>query len=120
MAKITPNCPADDGTSMRIPAARAVHADRFIDRLPGGLAAPSDPFLSLTLRRLDEAANWKDARDTLHELHRLLYEDVTLLPLFQTIDYFVYQAGLSGIQDRPIAFYQNVERWRVVPPVQQE
>ncbi len=87
---------------------------------PAGLAATTDPFLSLALRRLDKAANWKDARDTLHELHRLLYEDVTLLPLFQTIDYFVYQTGLSGVQDRPIAFYQNVERWRVVPPVQQE
>lgn len=87
---------------------------------PGGLAATSDPFLSLTLRRLDAAANWKEARDRLHELHRLLYEDVTLLPLFQMIDYFVCQTGLTGLQDRPIAFYQNVERWRVVPPVQQE
>jgi hypothetical protein len=36
------------------------------------------------------------------------------------IDYFVYQSGLTGLQDRPIAFYQNVEQWRVVPPVQQE
>jgi ABC-type transport system substrate-binding protein len=87
---------------------------------PAGLVATADPFLSLTLRRLDEAANWKDARDTLHELHRLLYEDVTLLPLFQMIDYFVYQTGLTGVQDRPIAFYQNVERWRVVPQVEQE
>ena len=87
---------------------------------PAGLAPTADPFLSLALRRLDEAANWKEARDTLHELHRLLYEDVTLLPLFQMIDYFVYQTGLTGLQDRPIAFYQNVERWRVVPPAQQE
>ena len=87
---------------------------------PGGLAETNDPFVNLTLRRLDEVANWKEARDVLHELHRLLYEDVTLLPLWQMIDYFVYQNGLTGHHDRPIAFYQNVEQWRVVPPIQQE
>ncbi|NLF71165.1 MAG: hypothetical protein GX575_19210 [Candidatus Anammoximicrobium sp.] len=87
---------------------------------PGGIAETTDPYLSLTLRRLNEAGNWKDARDLLHELHRLLYEDVTLLPLWQMIDYFVYQRGLTGVPDRPISFYQNVERWRVVPPVPQE
>jgi len=87
---------------------------------PRGLAQTNDPFISLTLRRLDEAANWKEARSVLHELHRMLYEDVTLLPLWQMIDYFVYQTGLTGHRDRPIAFYQNVEQWRVVPPVQQE
>lgn len=87
---------------------------------PGGPAATSDPFLNLTLRRLDAAANWKDARDRLHEFHRLLFEDVTMLPLFQMIDYFVCQPGLTGLPDRPISFYQNVERWRVVPPAQQD
>ncbi len=87
---------------------------------PGGLPQAADPFLSLTLRRLNEAANWKEARELLHDLHRQLFEDVTLLPLWQMIDYFVYQSGLTGLQERPIAFYQNVEQWRVVPPVQQE
>ena len=87
---------------------------------PRGLTQTADPFLSLTLRRLDAAANWKEARDLLHDLHRQLFEDVTLLPLWQMIDSFAYQSGLTGLQDRPIAFYQNVEQWRVVPPVQQE
>lgn len=86
----------------------------------GGIAETTDPYISLTLRRLNEAGNWRDARDLLHELHRLLYEDVTLLPLWQMIDYFAYQRGVTGIQDRPISFYQNVEHWRVVPPVRQE
>ncbi len=86
----------------------------------GGLAETTDPYISLTLRRLSEAANWKEARDLLHELHRFLYEDMTLLPLWQMIDYFVYQHGLTGLQARPIWFYQNVEQWRVVPPVPQE
>jgi len=87
---------------------------------PDGLAQTNDPFISLTLRRLNEAANWKEARGVLHELHRLLYEDVTLLPLWQMIDYFASQTGLTGHRDRPIAFYQDVEQWRVVPPVPQE
>ena len=86
----------------------------------GGPAETNDPFISLTLRRLNEAPNWKVARSVLHELHRLLSEDVTVLPLWQMIDYFVYQTGVTGLRDRPIAFYQDVEQWRVVPPLQQE
>lgn len=87
---------------------------------PDGLGATGDPFINLAVRQLDEVANWKEARSALGELHRLLVEDVTLIPLWQMIDYFAYHNGLTGPRDRPIAFYQDVEHWRVAPPVQQE
>jgi tetratricopeptide (TPR) repeat protein len=87
---------------------------------PGGFAVATDPFVRLMLRQVDRAENWKEARDRLYELHRLLYEDVTLLPLWQMIDFFAYHRGLRGVQDRPISFYQDVEKWRIVPPAVQD
>ena len=38
-----------------------------------------------------------------------------VLPLFQVIDHCAYRKGLSGIGDRPAAFYQNIEYWDVTP-----
>jgi ABC-type transport system substrate-binding protein len=85
---------------------------------PGGFSVVTDPYIRLVLRQVDQAENWKEARDRLYELHRLLYEDVTLLPLWQMIDYFAYHRGLRGVQERPIFFYQDVDRWGIVPPAE--
>lgn len=87
---------------------------------PGGTAPSTDPYVGLTLRQLDEAESWKDARELLHKLHRQIYEEVTVIPLWQMVDHFVYHKGLRGLQDRPVFLYQDVEQWRVVPPVLKE
>jgi ABC-type oligopeptide transport system substrate-binding subunit len=87
---------------------------------PGGIAAAAEPFVALTLRQLDRAETWKDARERMYELHRLLYEDVTVVPLWQMVDHFVHHTGLRGVPDRPIFLYQDVEQWRVIPPTPQE
>jgi hypothetical protein len=31
-------------------------------------------------------------------------------------EFFAYHDGLRGIRQRPIFFYQDAERWRIVPP----
>jgi hypothetical protein len=82
----------------------------------GGAFASSDPFVSLAVRKLSEVENWKDARSRLQELHRLLATDATLLPLWQLVDHFVCHRGVQGVRQQPVVFYQDVERWRVVPP----
>jgi ABC-type transport system substrate-binding protein len=87
---------------------------------PSGVAASKEPFVALTLRRLDRAETWKDARERLYELHRLLYEDVTVVPLWQMVDHFAYHNGLRGVRDQPIFLYQDVEKWRVTPPTPKE
>jgi ABC-type transport system substrate-binding protein len=87
---------------------------------PEGIATAKEPYVGLTLRQLDQAETWKDARERLHELHRQLYEDVTVLPLWQMVDHFVYRKGLRGVSGRPIYLYQNIDRWRVSPPVPNE
>ena len=87
---------------------------------PGGTAPSTDPYVGLTLRQLDEAENWKDARERLHELHRQINEEVTVIPLWQMVDHFVHHNGLRGLQGSPVFFYQDVDQWRVVPPVLKE
>ena len=44
-------------------------------------------------------------------LHRLLHEDVTVLPLWQTLDHFAYRKTLAGVAAQPVRLYQNIEQW---------
>jgi ABC-type transport system substrate-binding protein len=87
---------------------------------PEGIAVAKEPYVALTLRQLEQAETWKDARERLHELHRLLYEDMTVLPLWQMVDHFAHHRGLRGVSSRPIYLYQDVDRWRVIPPTPDE
>lgn len=81
---------------------------------PGGLAgALASPYLTATLRELDEATNWKDVRAKLAEIHDIAHHDLPLVPLWQTVDYFAYRTAVHGIDKSPISLYQNVDRWRV-------
>ena len=89
-----------------------------VPRLLGerGVVPAADPYVNLSLRRLYESENWRSARENLYELHRMLQNDATLIPLWQMTEFFAYHDGLRGIRQRPIFFYQDAERWRIVPP----
>jgi len=81
---------------------------------PGGLAgALASPYLTATLRELDEATNWKDVRAKLAEIHDVAHHDLPLVPLWQTMNFFAYRTAVHGIGESPISLYQNVDRWRV-------
>jgi ABC-type transport system substrate-binding protein len=71
------------------------------------------PYLAATLRELDETTNWKDVRAKLSEIHDIAHHDLPLIPLWQTVNYFAYRAGVEGIGKSPITLYQNVDTWRV-------
>lgn len=83
---------------------------------PGGITPTSDPYVSLALRQLQQAENWKEARERLFELHRQLHNDMTLIPLWQMTEYFAYHRGLRAVRERPLSLYENVDNWRVIPP----
>jgi hypothetical protein len=85
-----------------------------------GVVPSDDPYVSLAIRRLDNSENWKEARENLYELHQMLKNDLPLIPLWQMIEYFAYHEGLRGVQQRPVFFYHDVEKWRVIPPEQQD
>ncbi len=87
---------------------------------PAGALPTADPYVNLALRQIERSDNWKVARERLQDLHRLLYEDVSVIPLWQMVDFFAYQRGLQGLPNRPVFFYQDVDQWRVIPPAPQE
>lgn len=78
----------------------------------GGLVPAASPAIQLTLREIEQARNWQQARERLLHLHRLVHEDVALLPLFQTLDHFAYRRSLAGMSEGRMKLYQNVEQWR--------
>jgi hypothetical protein len=99
----------------------ALIAEPLVDmaRLLGadGVVGRSSAYLSRELQLLAEATSWKEARQRLLEVHRTAHEDVTVVPLWQLVDHFVYRQGLEGIGPRPVSLYANVERWQRVWPV---
>lgn len=84
---------------------------------PGGPAFSPSPVLQQTLRQIESARNWREARQRLFQLHRLLHEDVTLLPLWQLTDHFAHTRALQGITPSPMRLYQDVEQWRTTTEV---
>lgn len=82
---------------------------------PDGPAASDSPFVQLTLRQLEQTRNWQQARERLRRLHRLLHEDVSILPLYQTIDHFAYRRTLQGLGPERVTLYQDIDRWLPAP-----
>jgi ABC-type transport system substrate-binding protein len=79
---------------------------------PGGLAGRCSPAMAATLADLDQAANWKDARTQLQRVHQLAYDDLPVIPLWQTVKYVAYRKAQTGIGKDPLTLYQRVDRWK--------
>jgi tetratricopeptide (TPR) repeat protein len=90
-----------------------IDAARLFD--PEGLTPTNDEHIQLALRNLQAARNWQQVRERLVVLHRLVHEDVTVLPLWQTFDHFAYRRSLTGLKGPRLSLYQDVERWQVAP-----
>jgi hypothetical protein len=78
-----------------------------------GVAATDSPFVAQALRRLDAAENWGDVHDQLLALHHAAHNEVSVIPLWQTVDSFVYNKRLRNLGERPVWLYQNVDQWRL-------
>lgn len=76
-----------------------------------GLAPASSPAIQLLLREVESAPNWPEARRRLTTLHRLLHEDVTLLPLWQTVDHYAFRRGALPAGAKRLSLYQDIETW---------
>lgn len=80
---------------MQLPAWEPVgDASRFFGRV---LEAPDAPSMRLALKKL----------------HREVYDETTILPLYQLTDYFAYHASLKGVNSQPVTLYHGVEQWRL-------
>ena len=80
---------------------------------PSGSAGSCSPSMSLALEQVDQAKNWREARERLKEVHQLAYYDLPVIPLWQTVDSFAYRKNLQGIGTTPVTLYQNVADWRI-------
>jgi ABC-type transport system substrate-binding protein len=77
-----------------------------------GISGGASPHMSLALRQLTEAEEWRDVRASLRQVHRLAHDEVAVVPLWQMTDCLAYRRGLKGVGSRPISLYQNVEQWQ--------
>jgi len=89
----------------------AVDARRLLG--PHGIAGECSPYMSLALRKLEEANDWDEVVRALHAIHRIAHDDVAVVPLWQLTDYFAYREELTGIGTRPVTLYENVEQWQL-------
>jgi hypothetical protein len=88
-----------------------VDANRLLG--PEGAAPIANSFIQLTLRQIEQATNWQQARERFRHLHRLLHEDVSLIPLYQTLDHYAYRRSLQGLASPRVTLYQNIAQWQV-------
>ncbi len=80
---------------------------------PHGVAEVGNEYVGMALRRLDAAKNWREARERLHELHRIVDEQVAIIPLWQTVNFLVHSERSAASALHPLTLYQDVEQWRV-------
>ncbi len=81
-----------------------------------GVAASDSPYVKQALRRLDSSENWGDVRDQLVALHHAANAEISVVPLWQTVDFFVYNKRLRNIGEQPVWLYQNIDQWRLSAP----
>jgi hypothetical protein len=81
---------------------------------PMGRAGNCSSSMSLALSDVDQADNWKEARTRLQEVHQIAFNDLQVIPLWQTVDFFAHRDNLRGIGKTPVTLYQNVADWQRV------
>ena len=79
---------------------------------PHGLAGHCSASMSLALQDVDQAKNWKEARTRLQEVHQIALNDLAVIPLWQTVDFFAHRKNLQGVGSAPVTLYQNVVDWK--------
>ncbi|MCC6123597.1 MAG: hypothetical protein IT426_01405 [Pirellulales bacterium] len=77
-----------------------------------GLAGGGSPYVALAVKQLERASDWGAIRAQLRRLHRIVFDDVTVVPLWQLVDFYAYRKGNRGIGEKPVTIYQNIEQWQ--------
>ncbi len=119
LRELTPGTPAESAGAIDLLYVQAAMWEPVIDARR--LLAPRDgesanEYVGMALRRLDAARNWREARRRLHELQRIVAEQVAIIPLWQTVDHFAYGERLAGGAAHPLTLYDDVAQWQVVSP----
>ena len=82
---------------------------------PGGLAQVNDDHVNRALQWLESAMRWQDVRDRVRSLHRVCHDRVTVIPLWQMVDYYVHHQSIQLNQRSPVSLYHGVQQWQLAP-----
>lgn len=82
---------------------------------PNGLVVMSDPTIEAALRRVDSSYSWAQVSRALRRVHQQTSSNVTILPLWQVVEHYAFRKNISGIGEKLVYLYQNVEKWDAQP-----
>lgn len=68
-------------------------------------------WMRLSLIELDEATDWESATALIKKLQQQLYSMAHIIPLWEIDQFHVFRKNIKGYADRPLNFYDNIERW---------
>ena len=80
-----------------------------------GLAGVTDDHVNRALQTLDHAMSERQLRERMQDLHRITHQSVTVVPLWQTVDYFAHRRGMRRRIKSPLSLYQDVLSWQMRP-----
>ena len=72
-------------------------------------------WLRQELIELDNMTNWNVAVEKLHTIHRHLWEQVQLIPLWEIDDFVVIRKNIRGLAISPMFTYHNIEQTEARP-----
>ncbi len=49
----------------------------------------------------------------LKAIHRLVHEEVDVIPLWQLVEHLAHSSSVAGIGERPVTLYDHVEKWQL-------
>ena len=82
---------------------------------PQGIVQSPSRYLHQAVEKLLNVSNWRESREQLNQLHKIVYDEVAVIPLWQLIDHFAYHPRVQGIGKKPVSLYQSVEQWQISP-----
>ncbi len=78
-----------------------------------GLAKQISPTIGQLIWELDTARNWVQSRQILRQIHEQCSAEVTVLPLWQTINFYAFRKNVQGLGESQVRLYDNVDKWMI-------
>lgn len=79
---------------------------------PGPYLAETSSYVAMALRRVQDSTTWELARQALHDLHQVVHDEVTVLPLWQIREEYAFRQNVAGLTNKRLSLYQDVEAWQ--------
>lgn len=78
-----------------------------------GLVKNVNSSVEHALDRIDRVRNWQGAGAALRNLHEKVYNETTILPLWQVPQYYAFRSDVRNLGFDLNTLYQNVDEWRI-------